>query len=223
MTEFEKYAVKGRGISSMAIHDYKSQVKLPTFMTPNVIEERQVNNLLALDVFSRLMMDRIIFLGTPVDDTIANIINAQLLFLESVDKDKDVYMYINSPGGSVYAGYGMLDVMSYISPKISTVAVGLAASMGCVLLAGGEKGKRLATRHSRIMMHQPLGGADGQASDIEIVAREINKIKKELYLMLSEATGKDIETIERDADRDKWFDGEEALEYGFIDEIVTSR
>ncbi|HNX78250.1 MAG TPA: ATP-dependent Clp protease proteolytic subunit [Prolixibacteraceae bacterium] len=174
-----------------------------------------------MDVFSRLMMDRIIFLGVPIDDTVANIIQAQLLFLESTDPSKDIQVYFNTPGGSVYAGLGIYDTMQYITANVATICTGMAASMGAILLTAGAKGKRSALKHSRIMIHQPMGGASGQASDIEITAREIMKIKKELYLILSNHTGKTLEQIEADADRDHWMTSEEAIAYGMIDEILV--
>jgi ATP-dependent Clp protease protease subunit len=174
-----------------------------------------------MDVFSRLMMDRIIFLGVPIDDTVANIIQAQLLFLESTDPSKDIQVYFNTPGGSVYAGLGIYDTMQYISAKIATICTGMAASMGAILLTAGTQGMRSALKHSRIMIHQPMGGASGQASDIEITAREIMKIKKELYQILSVHTGKSLEQIEADADRDHWMTSEEAVAYGMIDEILV--
>lgn len=214
--EFRKYAVKHMGISSTSTDQYISQIQN---LTPNIIEERQLN-VSILDVFSRLMMDRIIFMGTGVDDQVANIITAQLLFLESVDSTKDITMYINSPGGSVYAGLGIYDTMQYIKPEVSTVCTGLAASMGAVLLAGGHKGKRAALPHSRIMIHQPLGGAQGQASDIEITAKQILMLKKELYDILAHHSGKSYEDIERDSDRDYWMKAPQAKEYGLIDEVL---
>lgn len=214
--EFRKYAVKHMGISSTSTDQYISQIQN---LTPNIIEERQLN-VSILDVFSRLMMDRIIFMGTGVDDQVANIITAQLLFLESVDSTKDITMYINSPGGSVYAGLGIYDTMQYIKPEVSTVCTGLAASMGAVLLAGGHKGKRAALPHSRIMIHQPLGGAQGQASDIEITAKQILMLKKELYDILAHHSGKSYEEIERDSDRDYWMKAPQAKEYGLIDEVL---
>jgi ATP-dependent Clp protease protease subunit len=214
--EFRKYAVKGQGISGSNIDSYFQRVEN---MTRSVIEERPTN-FREIDVFSRLMMDRIIFLGMQVDDNIANIITAQLLFLESADPKKDVLLYINSPGGSVYAGLGIYDTMQYISPDVATICTGLAASMGAVLLAGGAAKKRSSLPHSRIMIHQPLGGAQGQASDIEITARQILQLKKELYEIIAQHTGKSYEQIERDSDRDYWLRAEEAKEYGLIDEVL---
>lgn len=214
--EFRKYAIKHQGISSTATDQFISSVEN---MTPYIIEERQLN-ISQMDVFSRLMMDRIIFMGTGVDDNVANIITAQLLFLESVDANKDITMYINSPGGSVYAGLGIYDTMQYINPSVSTVCTGLAASMGAVLLAGGEKGKRAALPHSRIMIHQPLGGAQGQASDIEITTKQILMLKKELYDILATQSGQTYEKIEEDSDRDYWMKAPAAKEYGLIDEVL---
>ena len=218
MNEFEKFAVKHRGISSMALHRFNSIHD--SYINPMIIEERQLN-VAQMDVFSRLMMDRIIFLGCPINDEVANIIQAQLLFLDSNGYDSDISLYINSPGGSVYDGLGIYDTMQTISSEIHTICTGMAASMASVLLAAGSPGKRSALTHSRVMIHQPLGGAEGQASDIEITAREILKLKDELYQILSEHTGKDIEVIRRDADRDFWMTSQEALEYGMIDQIVT--
>ena len=192
----------------------------PLGMTPNIIEERQMNAV-AMDVFSRLMMDRIIFLGTGISDQVANIVQAQLLFLESTDASKDIQIYINSPGGSVYAGLGIYDTMQFIKPDIATICTGMAASMGAVLLCAGEKGKRSGLPHSRVMIHQPLGGAQGQASDIEITAREILTLKKELYQIIAKHTGRSYEKIEEDSDRDYWMKADKAMEYGMIDEILT--
>lgn len=214
--EFRKYATKHMGISSTFTDDYISTIEN---MTPNIIEERQMN-IAVMDVFSRLMKDRIIFMGTGVDDQIANIITAQLLFLESVDPKADILMYINSPGGSVYAGLGIYDTMQYVNPDVATICTGLAASMGAVLLAGGHAGKRSALPHSRIMIHQPLGGAQGQASDIEITAKQILILKQELYDILSKHSGKTFEEIERDSDRDYWMKADQAAEYGLIDEVL---
>ncbi len=217
--EFKKYAVKHQGISSMHLEKYMSTVE---DMTRTVIEERPMP-FREVDVFSRLMMDRIIFLGTPIDDYISNIIQAQLLFLESADAHKDIQIYINSPGGSVYAGLGIYDTMQYIQSDVATICVGLAASMGAVLLCAGETGKRSALPHSRVMIHQPLGGAQGQASDIEITAREIQKLKKELYDIIAFHTGKDYETVWKDSDRDYWMIASEAKEYGMIDEVLERK
>ncbi len=212
--EFNKYAVKHKGINSMTLHNYI------TNLTPYIIEERQLN-VAQMDVFSRLMMDRIIFLGTGIDDQVANIIQAQLLFLESVDPKKDIQIYLNSPGGSVYAGLGIYDTMQYISPDVATICTGMAASMGAVLLCAGAQGKRTALRHSRVMIHQPLGGAQGQASDIEITAREIIKLKKELYDIIAEHSGQTYEKVSEDSDRDYWMKAEEAKAYGMIDEVLV--
>ncbi|MDG2370239.1 MAG: ATP-dependent Clp endopeptidase proteolytic subunit ClpP [Flavobacteriales bacterium] len=218
--EFKKYAVKHMGISSLTLDNYMSAIsRVPTNMTPNIIEERQMN-IAVMDVFSRLMMDRIIFLGTGIDDYVANIVTAQLLFLESIDAKKDIQIYINSPGGSVYAGLGIYDTMQYINPDVSTICIGMAASMGAVLLCAGAEGKRTGLKHSRVMIHQPLGGAQGQASDIEITAREIQKLKKELYAIISHHTKKDPEQVWKDSDRDYWMRSEEAKEYGMIDEVL---
>lgn len=220
MTEFEKYATGHMGISSMTLHDYKRKNRVdPRALTPNVIEERQMN-IQAIDVFSRLMRDRLIFLGTPVDDTVANVIMAQLLFLENANPKKDVMIYVNSPGGSVYAGLGIYDVMQYVKPDVGTVCTGMAASMGAVLLAAGENGKRSALPHSRVMIHQPMGGAQGQASDIEIIAEQIVKTKKELYEILALHTGQPFDKIEKDSDRDYWMSAKEALDYGLIDDMI---
>ena len=213
MSEFEKYARGYCGISSLKLHDFKSIQS--AYVSPTIIEERQLN-VATMDVFSRLMMDRIIFLGAPIYDDAANIIQAQLLFLESVDPSKDIQIYINSPGGSVSAGLGIYDTMQLISSDVATICTGLAASMGAV-------GKRSALPHSRIMIHQPLGGAQGQASDIEITAREIMKTKKELYEILSAHSGVDIKKIEQDADRDYWMTSAEAKEYGLIDAVLGKR
>lgn len=217
--EFRKFATKGQGISSSVIDQYIGTIEN---LTPNIIEERRMN-VIAMDVFSRLMMDRIIFLGVPIDDYVANIVQAQLLFLESVDSKKDILLYINSPGGSVYAGLGIYDTMQYVGPDVATICTGLAASMGAVLLSGGTKNKRSALPHSRIMIHQPLGGAQGQASDIEITAREIQKLKKELYDILSYHTGKTYDEIWKDSDRDYWMKSYEAKEYGLIDEVLERK
>lgn len=220
MNEFEKYARGYCGISSLKLHDYHSIQA--AYVSPTIIEERQLN-VATMDVFSRLMMDRIIFLGAPIYDDAANIIQAQLLFLESVDPSKDIQIYINSPGGSVSAGLGIYDTMQLISCDVATICTGLAASMGAVLLTAGAEGKRSALPHSRVMIHQPLGGAQGQASDIEITAREILKTKQELYDILSKHSGVSVEKIERDADRDYWMSAVEAKEYGLIDEVLGKR
>ena len=218
--EFDKYAVKHLGISSATLHNYKSVQA--DYISPTVIEERQMN-VATMDIFSRLMMDRIIFLGTGINDYVSNIIMGQLLFLESVDAKKDIQIYINSPGGSVYAGLGIYDTMQYIAPDVATICVGMAASMGAVLMCAGEKGKRTGLKHSRVMIHQPMGGAEGQASDIEITAREIQKLKKELYEIIAKHSGKDYETVWKDSDRDYWMIAEEAKAYGMIDEILERK
>ena len=216
--EFKKYATKHAGLSSLTMERYSSAYG--NYISPTIIEERQLN-VASMDVFSRLMMDRIIFLGVPIDDTVANIIQAQLLFLESTDPSKDIQIYFNSPGGSVYAGLGIYDTMQYIAADVATICTGMAASMSAVLLTAGAKGKRSALKHSRIMIHQPMGGAQGQASDIEITAREIRKIKNELYNIIAEHSGQTFEQIEKDSDRDHWMTSEEAVEYGMIDEILV--
>ena len=220
MKEFEKYARMHCGINSMTLHDFRSEIS--NYVSPTIIEERHLN-VAAMDVFSRLMMDRIIFLGAPIYDDAANIIQAQLLFLESVGPDKDIQLYINSPGGSVSAGLGIYDTMQLISSDVATICTGMAASMGAVLLTAGAAGKRSALPHSRVMIHQPLGGAQGQASDIEITAREIAKTKKELYEILAHHSGASIKKIEKDADRDYWLTAEEAKAYGLIDIVQTKR
>jgi ATP-dependent Clp protease protease subunit len=212
--EFFKYATKHVGISSMAMNSH-----IESSVTPYIIEERQLN-VAQMDVFSRLMMDRIIFLGTGINDQIANIIQAQLLFLESVDANKDIQIYLNSPGGSVYAGLGIYDTMQYIKPDVATICTGMAASMGAVLLCAGAAGKRTALKHSRVMIHQPLGGAQGQASDIEITAREIMKLKKELYDIIANHSNQSYQKVEADSDRDYWMTSFEAKEYGMIDEVL---
>ena len=211
--EFKKFATKNQGINSM-YYD-----KIISSMTPYIIEERQLN-VAQMDVFSRLMMDRVMFLGTAINDQVANIIQAQLLFLQSVDSKRDNQMYINSPGGGVYAGLGIYDTMQYISPDVATICTGIAASMGAVLLCAGKSGKRSALPHSRIMIHQPLGGAQGQASDIEITAREILKLKDELYQIISKHSKQKIAKVTDDSDRDYWMKAKEALDYGMIDEVL---
>lgn len=220
MSEFEKYARNHCGISSLKLHDFQSVSA--SYVSPTIIEERQLN-IATMDVFSRLMMDRIIFLGAPIYDDAANIIQAQLLFLESADPDKDIQLYINSPGGSVTAGLGIYDTMQLVNCDVATICTGLAASMGAVLLTAGAAGKRSALPHSRVMIHQPLGGAQGQASDIEITAREILRTKKELYEILSSHAGVPLEKIEKDADRDYWMSAQEAKTYGLIDEVIEKR
>lgn len=215
--EFKKYATKHRGINSLTYDRYTSAIE--NSMTPYIIEERQLN-VAQMDVFSRLMMDRIIFLGTGINDQVANIIQAQLLFLESVDHKKDIQIYLNSPGGSVYAGLGIYDTMQYIAPDVATICTGMAASMGAVLLCAGAHGKRTALKHSRVMIHQPLGGAEGQASDIEITAREIQKLKKELYEIIANHSGQTYDKVWADSDRDYWMIAQEAKDYGMIDEVL---
>ena len=218
--EFKKFATKHKGISSMHLDQFASIHG--NYISPTIIEERQMN-VASMDVFSRLMMDRIIFLGVPINDYVANIIQAQLLFLESVDAKKDILIYLNSHGGGVYAGLGIYDTMQYINPDVSTICTGMAASMGAVLLCAGAKGKRTALKHSRIMFHQPLGGAHGQASDIEITANEIKKLKNELYAIISEHTGKSFDDVWKDSDRDFWMTSSEAKEYGMIDEVLKKK
>lgn len=217
--EFKNYAIKDQGISS-TYYDKMISGMYPSSMTPNIIEERQMN-IGIFDVFSRLMMDRIIFLGVGINDHVANIVQAQLLFLESADASKDIQIYINSPGGSVYAGLGIYDTMQFIKPDVATICTGMAASMGAVLLCAGEKGKRSGLTHSRVMIHQPMGGAQGQASDIEITAREILKLKGELYAIISEHSGQTIDKVHDDSDRDYWMKADEAKKYGMIDEILV--
>jgi ATP-dependent Clp protease, protease subunit len=219
--EFEKFAVKQMGISSMTMHRYSSEInRRITNLTPNIIEERQMN-VAMMDVFSRLMMDRIIFLGTAINDYVANIVVAQLLFLDSTDKKNDVYIYLNSPGGSVYDGLAIYDTMHYITPDVATICTGMAASMGAVLLCAGTKGKRTGLPHARVMIHQPLGGAQGQASDIAIVHEQMQKIKTELYQIISRHSGQSMEKVEKDSDRDHWMVAQEAKEYGLIDEVLA--
>lgn len=220
MSEFEKYAKGHCGISSLKLHNFQSVAS--GYVSPTIIEERQLN-VAAMDVFSRLMMDRIIFLGAPIYDDAANIIQAQLLFLESADPEQDIQIYINSPGGSVTAGLGIYDTMQLIKPDVATICTGLAASMGAVLLTAGAAGKRTALPHSRVMIHQPLGGVQGQASDIEITAREIVKTRNELYQIMSHHSGVSVEQFEKDADRDYWMSSAEAKEYGLIDEVLIKR
>lgn len=217
--EFEKYA-QSRGVSSLTMHRYQSV--FGSYISPTIIEERQLN-IVTMDVFSRLMMDRIIFLGLPIDDYVANIIQAQLLFLDSVDPSKDIQIYFNTPGGMVHAGLGIYDTMQFVTSDVAAICTGMAASMGAVLLAAGTKGKRSALKHARIMIHQPMGGAQGQASDIEITAREIQKLKKELYEILADHTGNPYKRIEKDSDRDYWMTAAEAKEYGMIDEVLDRK
>ena len=218
--EFRKYATRHQGISSLTLERYSSVYG--NYISPTIIEERQMN-IAQMDVFSRLMMDRIIFLGVPIDDYVANIIQAQLLFLESVDSARDIQIYLNTPGGSVYAGLGIYDTMQYIKPDIATICTGMAASMGAVILCAGEKGKRTALTHSRVLIHQPMGGAEGQASDIEITAREIQKLKKELYEIISKHSGQTYKKVWKDSDRDYWMTAKEAKEYGMIDEVLVRK
>ncbi len=219
-TEFEKYAKGHAGISSMTLDAYRSVCA--GYINPTIIEERQMN-VASMDVFSRLMMDRIIFLGVPIDSDVANIIQAQLLFLESVDSHADIQIYLNSPGGQVYAGLGIYDTMQLVAPDVATICTGMAASMASVLLAAGQKGKRSALPHSRVLIHQPMGGAEGQASDIEIAANQIKKLKSELYEIISKHSGQPLERIVKDADRDYWMTAEEAVEYGMCDNILTRK
>ena len=218
--EFFKYATMHKGMSSMHLENYvDSSIRN---YTPYIIEERPMN-IQPLDVFSRLMMDRIIFLGNPINDYIANVVQAQLLFLESTDDKRDIQIYLNSPGGVVYAGLGIYDTMQYIKPDVATICTGMAASMAAILLCAGAKGKRTGLKHCRVMIHQPLGGVQGQASDIEITAREILKLKKELYNILSNHTGQTYKKIEKDSDRDYWMIADEAKEYGMIDEVLERK
>ncbi|WP_029904718.1 ATP-dependent Clp endopeptidase proteolytic subunit ClpP [Prevotella sp. 10(H)] len=215
--DFRKYATKHLGMNGLALDNYVDITS--SYISPTIIEERQLN-VAQMDVFSRLMMDRIIFLGTQIDEYTANVIQAQLLYLDSADSGKDISIYINSPGGSVYAGYGIYDTMQFINSNVSTICTGIAASMAAVLLVAGEKGKRFALKHSRVMIHQPLGGAQGQASDIEITAREIGKIKKELYTIISNHSGQPFEKVEKDSDRDYWMTSGEAKDYGMVDDVL---
>jgi ATP-dependent Clp protease protease subunit len=220
MNDFRNYAVKHLGFNSNALDKYATIAD--NYISPTIIEERQLN-VAQMDVFSRLMMDRIIFLGTQVDDYTANVIQAQLLYLDSAEPGKDISIYINSPGGSVYAGYGIYDTMQFISSDVATICTGMAASMAAVLLVAGTKGKRSALQHSRVMIHQPLGGAQGQASDIEITAREIAKVKQEIYTIISEHSGQPYEQVLKDGDRDFWMNSEEAVKYGMVDKILTKK
>lgn len=218
--EFRKFATGHMGISSLTLDRYNSAYG--SYISPTIIEERQLN-IAQMDVFSRLMMDRIIFLGVAIDDYVANIIQAQLLFLESNDPKRDIQIYLNTPGGSVYAGLGIYDTIQYIQPDVATICTGMAASMGAVILCAGEKGKRTALTHSRVLIHQPMGGAQGQASDIEITAREISKLKKELYEIISHHTKQTYKKVWKDSDRDYWMTAKEAKEYGMIDEILIRK
>ena len=216
--DFRNYAVHHLGMNGLALDEYTSQVS-DSYISPTIIEERKLN-VAQMDVFSRLMMDRIIFLGTQVDDYTATVIQAQLLYLDSADPGKDVSIYVNSPGGSVYAGLGIYDTMQYIQSDVSTICTGMAASMAAVLLVAGQKGKRFALKHSRVMIHQPMGGIQGQASDIEITSREILKLKKELYTIISEHSGQPYDKVYADSDRDYWMTSDEALKYGMIDKVL---
>ena len=217
--EFHKYATKHLGMNGLALEKYIGITS--SYISPSILEERQLN-VTQMDVFSRLMIDRIIFLGTQIDDYTANVIQAQLLFLDSSDPGKDISIYLNSPGGSVYAGLGIYDTMQFIGSDVATICTGMAASMAAVLLVAGTKNKRSALRHSRVMIHQPMGGAQGQASDIEITAREIQKLKKELYGIIADHSGNPFERIEKDSDRDYWMTSQEALEYGMIDRVLIN-
>lgn len=216
--DFRKFAVHHLGMNGLALDQYTSQVS-DSYISPTIIEERKLN-VAQMDVFSRLMMDRIIFLGTQVDDYTANVIQAQLLYLDSSEPGKDVSIYINSPGGSVYAGLGIYDTMQYIQSDVSTICTGMAASMAAVLLVAGAKDKRFALKHSRVMIHQPMGGIQGQASDIEITSREISKLKKELYTIISEHSGQPYDKVYQDSDRDYWMTAQEAVDYGMIDRVL---
>jgi len=216
--EFRKYATKHAGISSTTLDSYSSVYG--DYISPTIIEERQMN-VASMDVFSRLMMDRIIFLGVGINDYVANVIQAQLLFLESVDANKDILIYLNSPGGGVYAGMGIYDTMQYVNPDVATICTGMAASMGAVLLCAGAEGKRSALKHARVMIHQPMGGAQGQATDMEITVKEILKLKKELYEIISTHSGKSMKEVEKDSDRDYWMTASEAKAYGMIDEVLV--
>ena len=218
--DFKKYATGHLGLNSQVLDDViKSQAG---YLNPYILEERQLN-VTQLDVFSRLMMDRIIFLGTEINDYTANVLQAQLLFLDSADSGKDISIYINSPGGSVYAGLGIYDTMQFINSDVQTICTGMAASMAAVLLVAGTKGKRQALPHSRVMIHQPMGGAQGQASDIEITAREIQKLKKELYTIIAEHSGQPFDKVWADSDRDYWMTAQEACDYGMIDEVLNRK
>jgi ATP-dependent Clp protease, protease subunit len=223
-SEFQKYATKHLGINSLTLDRYIKNATPSSSsivnLTPNIIEERQLN-IAAMDIFSRLMMDRIIFLGVGINDEVANIVMGQLLFLESTNPNRDIQIYINSPGGSVYAGLGIYDTMQYIGSDVATICTGMAASMGAVLMCAGAHGKRSALKHSRVMIHQPMGGVQGQATEIDITYREINKLKKELYDIISHHSGQTYEKVEKDSDRDYWMTSEEAKEYGMIDEILV--
>ena len=220
MQDFDKYAVKGKGISSMTLSRYTSV--LDGYINPTITEERKLN-VAQMDVFSRLMMDRIIFLGVPIDDDVANIIQAQLLFLASQDSHADITLYLNTPGGQVHSGLGIYDTMQLVQPDVATVCTGMAASMGAVLLCAGEKGKRSALPHSRVLIHQPLGGAQGQATEILIAAKEIEKTRTELFNIISQHSGQPLDKVAADGERDYWMNAEEALAYGMVDEILRKR
>jgi ATP-dependent Clp protease protease subunit len=222
--EFRKYATQHMGISSLTYQDYVSAntQQMPRGLTPNIIEERQMN-VASMDIFSRLMMDRIIFLGVPINDQVSNIVQGQLLFLQSVDPKKDIQIYLNTPGGGVYAGLGIYDTMQLVTPDVATICTGMAASMGAVLLCAGAAGKRSALTHSRVMIHQPLGGAQGQASDIEITAKQIQLLKKELYDIIAKHSGQEYDKVHADGDRDYWMKSDEAKEYGMIDEVLIKK
>jgi len=222
--EFRKYATQHMGINSLAYDEYVSAAtrQMPRGLTPNIIEERQMNAV-SMDIFSRLMMDRIIFLGVPINDQVSNIVQGQLLFLQSVDPKKDIQIYLNTPGGGVYAGLGIYDTMQLVEPDVATICTGMAASMGSVLLCAGAPGKRSALTHSRVMIHQPLGGAQGQASDIEITAKQILMLKQELYEIIAKHSGRDYKKVYHDGDRDFWMKSQEAKEYGMIDEVLTKK
>ncbi len=215
-SEFQKFATKHLGMNSLALEQYMAQ---NSYISPSILEERQLN-VTQMDVFSRLMMDRIIFLGTPIDDYVANVIQAQLLFLDTADPGKDISIYLNSPGGSVHAGLGIYDTMQYIGSDVATICTGMAASMAAVLLVAGEKGKRSALKHSRVMIHQPMGGMQGQASDMEINYKQIMLLRDELYQIISDHSGQSFERIMKDSDRDYWMTSAEALEYGMIDQVL---
>lgn len=217
--EFRNFAVNHLGMNGLALDQYAQSTIESSYISPTIIEERKLN-VAQMDVFSRLMMDRIIFLGTQIDDYTANVIQAQLLYLDSADPGKDVSIYINSPGGSVYAGLGIYDTMQYIQSDVTTICTGMAASMAAILLVAGEKGKRYALKHSRVMIHQPMGGIQGQASDIEITAREIQKLKEELYTIISNHSGQPYDKVWADSDRDYWMTSQEALDYGMIDKVL---
>ena len=220
--DFRKYATGHLGMNGLALDQYMGVTSAYYHVSPSILEERQLN-VTQMDVFSRLMMDRIIFLGTPIDDYASNVIQAQLLYLDFVDSGKDISIYLNTPGGSVYAGLGIYDTMQFIGSDVNTICTGMAASMGAILLVAGTKGKRSALKHARVMIHQPMGGVEGQASDIEITAREIQKLKNELYNIIADHSGNSFEQIAKDSDRDHWMTSEEALKYGMIDEVLVTK